>query len=257
LGCEVGVACLYPDLVYPDTLPTSPAFETQRKVHVDEAVLALADLDYDVFYQSKLTFSKADPPARMLWMTVGHYTGPRDKVLQERTTIRGKPGFSRFPRMTMQQYDTLFANRQVFFDDRGDPLRHQFIEYFDTDRLQRILGVAAYVRRQGPEPAELKEVDRILATPKRDLKSLLRWLDSPNLSARMYALWRVENLLCGSSLHFEDETLDKVRLLLRNTPRDVWKARKDSKCVTIQRGYWPTEAEMTRAGAPGWAKGQN
>lgn len=34
-----------------------------------------------------------------------------------------------------------------------------------------------------------------------------------------------------------------------NTPPKVWGARSDSKCQTVKRGYWPTEALMTKAGA--------
>jgi hypothetical protein len=190
---------------------------------------------------------------------VDSYYQNRDKKLQERKLVRGKAAFSRFPRMTQQQYDVLFKNREVLFDDRGDTLKHRFVDYFDRERLARMMGIAiAGGRGQPGEPAELKEMDRILTqSHSRDVPTLVHWLDNPHLSAKMYALWCLEGILCGGSQHFADETLDDIRLLLRNTPKVVRKIRKDSPCVSIRRGYWPTETELTRAGAPIWAKDNN
>jgi hypothetical protein len=156
--------------------------------------------------------------------------------------------------MTTQQYDTLFSYREVFFDDRGNTLKHGFLDYFDHDRLDLAMGIAlSGARGQAGEPRELREMDHILALPK-NVSELRHWLTSPHLSSQMYALWRLEGILCGGSQHLADETLDKVHLLLRNTPREVWNARKTSACLSVRRGYWPTEEEMTRAGAPAWAK---
>ena len=104
-----------------------------------------------------------------------------------------------------------------------------------------------------PEPKELVDMDRVLMQPAQ-VSALLPYLDSQYLSAKFYALWRIEGIVDGGSQHFSDETIDKVDLLLRHQPRQVWKERVASKCKSIRSGYWPTEATMTRAGAPGWAK---
>ncbi|MFN8610283.1 MAG: alpha/beta hydrolase [Vulcanimicrobiota bacterium] len=103
------------------------------------------------------------------------------------------------------------------------------------------------------EPAELSELDKILAASNR-LEDLLPWLESNNSSAQLYALWRLERILCGGSRHFADETLDQVTRLLRSTPRKVWSERENSLCESVRRGYWPTEALMTKAGAPAWSR---
>lgn len=103
------------------------------------------------------------------------------------------------------------------------------------------------------EPSELSDLDKVLAAPNR-IEELLPYLEAPNSSAQLYALWRLERLLCGSSKHFADETLDKVTRLLRSKPRLVWAERETSPCESVRRGYWPTEALMLKAGAPAWSK---
>ncbi len=103
------------------------------------------------------------------------------------------------------------------------------------------------------EPEELSDLDKVLAAPNR-IEELLPWLEAPNSSAQLYALWRLERLLCGSSKHFADETLDQVTRLLRSKPRTVWAQRESSPCESVRRGYWPTEALMIKAGAPAWSR---
>jgi hypothetical protein len=103
------------------------------------------------------------------------------------------------------------------------------------------------------EPAELCDLDKVLAASNR-IEDLLPWLESKNSSAQLYALWRLERILCGGSRHFADETLDSVTRLLRSTPRKVWSERENSACESVRRGYWPTEALMTQAGAPAWSR---
>jgi hypothetical protein len=102
------------------------------------------------------------------------------------------------------------------------------------------------------EPEELADLDKVLAAPNR-IEELLPWLESSN-SAQLYALWRLERILCGGSKHFADETLDKITRLLRSKPRTVWAERETSPCESVRRGYWPTESLMTKAGAPAWSR---
>ncbi|MBS2033393.1 alpha/beta hydrolase [bacterium] len=103
------------------------------------------------------------------------------------------------------------------------------------------------------EPPELTELDKVLAAANR-IEDLLPWLEFNNSSAQLYALWRLERILCGGSRHFADETLDQITRLLRSTPRKVWSERESSTCESVRRGYWPTEALMTKAGAPAWSR---
>lgn len=112
---------------------------------------------------------------------------------------------------------------------------------------------APRVTVEKPEPEELSDLDKVLAAPNR-IEELLPWLETPNSSAQLYALWRLERILCGGSKHFADETLDKVTRLLRSKPRTVWAERETSPCESVRRGYWPTEALMIKAGAPAWSR---
>jgi len=221
-------------------------------------------------------------------------SGFRDQVLQIRQMSRGMAGGSAFPRMTEAQYDSVFSRRAIFFDQADIPNGHEFVRYFSETRLRRILSAAIYlgdnptaralptaglalgvpvVRPRnfvGPmpelensaalpavtevsEPAELADLDKVLAAPNR-IEDLLPWLDAPNSSAQLYALWRLERILCGGSKHFADQTLDQITRLLRSTPRKVWSERENSVCDSVRRGYWPTESLMTRAGAPAWSR---
>ena len=112
---------------------------------------------------------------------------------------------------------------------------------------------AAPTASEIPEPSDLSDLDKVLAAPNR-IEELLPYLEAPNSSAQLYALWRLERLLCGGSKHFADETLDNVTRLLRSKPRLVWSERETSPCESVRRGYWPTEALMIKAGAPAWSK---
>lgn len=253
LGAEAAVACAYPETTYADTLAKSPAFQPQQPLFFNEVVLGQPDLDYDVFYKGKSPVSSPRMRAKMLWTTVSPYFGEREEVLQQRDLLRGKPAGSRFPRMTTAQYDALFKHRAVVFDGKNLQRQHQFIDFYNQDRVERLVGTANYLADpKAPEPREIAELDRVLEQPAQ-VRALLPYLDSQYLAARFYALWRIEGIVDGGSQHFADETIDKVDLLLRNKPREVWNERKTSKCKSIRNGYWPTEATMTRAGAPGWA----
>jgi hypothetical protein len=182
----------------------------------------------------------------MMWMTQSDYVSDRDKALLVRQISRGQAGGTFFPRMTEKQYDLLFKNAAVMFDDDDIPMGHAFVRYYDEERLARILPTAIYLNNpKSPKPTEFAEAEAILKLP------------NDHLTAQMYALWRLENLFCGGSKHFADETLDKVARLLRNTPSVIWREQKNSPCRSIREEYWPTEDQMTRAGAPKWAKPQD
>jgi len=252
LGCEVSAACLLPEINYGDDLTKSSAYLPGQDLSFQLVSLVGSDLDYDIWYKSGVVFRSQKPRARMIYMTISPYLGDRDKTLQVRQMSRGMAGGSAFPRMTVEQCDLVYKNRAILFDNRGIPTDHSYTQYYDDARVQRLVGIAAFLANpKAPKPVELAEADKILKLP-NTLDAIVPYLDSELISSQMYALWRVEQINCGSSIHMCDETLGKLAMMLRNTPAKVKKSRPDSPCKTVQRGIWPTEKTMTRAGAPSW-----
>lgn len=257
MGCEVAVATFLPAINYVDEIIPGPAFEPKRMISPNFVGLAGSDLDYDLWYKSNVDLGTSRPIARMMWMTQSDYIRDRDKTLAMRSTIRGDAGGTFFPRMTEKQYDLLFKNRAVMFDDEDIPRGHEFTRYYDENRLERMLTTAVFVANpKAPKPLEVVDADRILKLPARP-EVLRPWLDNEHVTAQMYALWRLEQIFTGSSKHFADESLDKVHRMLRKTPSEVWKEQKRTEVRSIREGYWPTETQMTRAGAPAWARPQD
>ena len=252
LGCEIAAACLLPEMAYGDDLEKSQAFEPRQDIFFNSVALCGSDLDYDVWYKSQVNFRSKQARTHLLWMTVSPYQGARDKTLQVRQMSRGMAGGSAMPRMTMQQCDVVFKNRTVVFDNEDIPTDHALVEYFSASRVERLTQAAhSLVDRKAPKPPEFEEAEKILALPHR-VEVLAPWLDSPRLSSQMYALWRLEHLLCGSCVHMTDETMENTARLLRNKPSVVRRERGNSPCKVISTGLWPTEAQLTRAGSPNW-----
>lgn len=254
LGCEVSAAAIYPELTYHDDAKDFPTgYSAGTPLKTNFYGLMGSDLDYDVWYKSKMPFSAKDPRVGMHWMTISSYVGDRDKALLVRKFSRGYAGGTAIPRMTESQWDTLMGNRTLMLDNQDVPVSHDFSQYLSKERLLRMLPTALYVARptQVPKPAEVAQMDQIRALPSR-AETIKPWLDSPYLSSQMVALWRLERIVCGSSKHLADGTIEEQARLMRNTPARVKAERKDSKCVTIERGYWPTQQQLTRAGAPNW-----
>ncbi len=84
---------------------------------------------------------------------------------------------------------------------------------------------------------------------------LVKFLDFPQASsAIVYAVWRLEHLLCEGSAHFADEYLTSVMTVLKNKPRHLRRYHHQSPCELVKRGIFPTEQMLERAGAPAWAE---
>lgn len=254
LGCEVSAAAIYPELTYKDDAKKFPApYAAGQALKTNFYGLLGSDLDYDVWYKSGMPFSAKNPRVGMHWMTISTFVGERDRALLVRKFSRGEAAGSTIPRMTEGQWDTLMGNRTLMLDDEEVPETHDFSRYLSKERLQRMLPVALYVANpdQFPKPAEVAQMDEVRALP-GDAQAIKPWLDNQFLSTQIMALWRLEKTLCGSSKHMADGTIETQARMLRTTPAKVRAERKDSKCVSIERGYWPTQQQLTRAGAPNW-----
>ena len=65
---------------------------------------------------------------------------------------------------------------------------------------------------------------------------------------------RGEKKMENSSLHLCDETYSKLIDMLREHAQQIWREQKKTSCKVIKEGLFPTEAMMTKAGAPAWAR---
>lgn len=222
LGCEVTGAMLAPEAVYADEIPQSQAYEPKQDLFFNLTLMAGCDLDFDAWAKSGIQARSQQRRTRFLWLTMSPYVvGERDKVLQLRQTVRGMASGSAFPRMTGQQYDALFAQQAIAVDNEDIPEDHAWVSYFNPSRLARAVPMAIYLSDpKQPKPEEFCELDKLAAAPEEP-ESIKPFLDSPHLNTSMYALWRLERLLCGGSQHMADGTLDDLARLLRNQPAKI------------------------------------
>lgn len=254
LGCEVTAATLVPELTYADDIPKSEAFQPTRDIYANMVTLAGSDLDWDVWFKGNVNARETNRRTQLTWMTMSPYVGEADKdeTLKLRRMVRGVAAGSALPRMTQQQYDTLFKGRIMMFDNTEIPADHAFTNYYNAARLANIVPAAVFVADpKQPKPKLFTELDEVFAMPDQ-VTALTPFLDSAHLTTAVYALWRLEKINCGGSQHLSDETLENMARLMVNKPSTVRSACKDSACKTMSQGQWPTEKQLIRAGAPNW-----
>jgi hypothetical protein len=254
LGCEVTAAFLVPEITYTDDIPKSEAFQPQQDLFANMVTLCGSDLNFDVWAKSGLTARSDKRRMQAVWMTMSPYLGDHvaDSTLSLRAIVRGPAAGSCLPLMTEQQYDTVLKNKGLIIDNIDVPTDHAFLHYYNDARVGRLAPMAIYLGDpKQRQPREVAELDMILSMPNQ-AAALLPYLDSPSLTAQLYALWRLEHINCGSSKHLADQTIETVARLLKNKPATVRSACKESACQTMSKRYWPTEAALIRAGAPDW-----
>ena len=255
MGCEAAAACALPEMAYTDGLESSPPLQPKKDLMFGLLALCGSDLDYDVWYKTRVNFRNKNPRVRLMWMTISKYVGDvRDKTLVARKVSRGPAGGSAFPRMTEEQYNLLFKGRAAVFDNQDIPPTHHFGLYYSEERVNDLVQAMVFLGdAKAPKPQELVEAEKVLALPNQ-VSAILPFLDGPTFTGRAYAVWRLESVMCGGPKHMTDGTLENVARLLRNKPREVWDVAKDCPCKMVKAGYWPTDAQMEEAGAPSWAK---
>ncbi len=253
MGCEVLAAAATPGISLGEVDRDLEIFKPELLLRTDAVVLLGSDLDYDAGYRSKapLSFTAVD----LLWMTMsGPYRPDRDKVLDLRALIRGRAQGATFPRFTGPQYEAMFNGRKVVFDSQNIPPDHDFVKYYDQQRLARIVPSIVARTEPGtiPQPPDLAAIDQVMEAPGH-IEALRPFLDSSCLSGQFYAAWRLEHLLGDGATHFEDETLARLGDQIANRPRLVRQERRDSRCALVRQGLWPTDGLLARLGAPTWA----
>ena len=252
MGCEVAGAALRPD--WGEEADPTTIFKPGEPIAMHGVVLLGSDLDYDIAYKGGV--SPHQQPPKLLWLTLSRVTVSRfkrDRVLQLRALIRGKASGGTFPRMTQEQYDHLISHREVVFDNVDIPPAHHFLRYADEARLSRI--VPALLHRADPKlprPEVFVDIDKVMDGP-GGVAALSPWFNQPDLSAQIYALWRLEHERCGSSKHLTDETLSEAARLIRIRPRHIRHLQSNSPCVNLRERTWPSPLVLEQFGAPGWA----
>ena len=152
--------------------------------------------------------------------------------------------------MTLPQLDQAVSERRIFIDHEDIPRNHQFLDYYEEPRLERILATLRYLTMpRAPQPDEIAELDEILAAP-NDLETLLPYLDKPSYASKFYAIWRVERINCGDARHMTDEILDDITEMLKYDPEKIRQVMEKSDCVTVRKGQFPTQKALKEAGVP-------
>jgi hypothetical protein len=254
-GCELTTAALVPELVYDGTEPFVEAYQPDRPLSTLVHFLIGSDVHYDLYYTGQVDAAQTVGRSKLTWQTmVPVLPKDRDAVLVLRAHFIGRPMGSRFPRLTMPQLDQAMAERRWMIDDQEIPASHMFLDYFSDERVARMADTMKFLANPAaPQPVILRDIDQVLAEPD-DLDRLVAHLDNPSAGVTYAALWRLEKLLCDDCRHLTDETYEKTVETLRGYPQKLWRTQKDSPCLTIRKGIFPTARMMTRAGAPAWAR---
>ena len=252
MGCEVAAAAGNPTLKFDKVTDSLGAFEPDRSLRVNGTVLCGADLEYDVTVKGgdSVRFQHGN----LIYMTLSQPLGhDRDKILDLRRLLGGRALGSTFPRMTEAQYDKALGSRKLILDNKRIPLDHHMLEYYSEWRLARIIpSLIYYADNQAPISPDAAAIAEVMDAS-NTVEALSPFLNSQNATTLVYAVWRIEHLLCGGSQHLADGYFTHIGKLLKTVPRKVTYARPSSPCEQVKRGLFPTEAMMERAGAPSWA----
>lgn len=236
MGAEVAAHAINPE--YTPLKADTPVYLPERPLSLDVVALAGADLDFDSGARSRPVNPAAAP--KMLWITLPKVGSKKDKILTLRKKARSKAAVGNaVPRFRQDQYDTLIGRRRMIFDTIDIPANHALVAYFSSGRIHRIADMAVGLRDPEHNPsALLKQLDEVLAAP-ADTKAIAPHLFGGETAPKVYALWRLEHLLCGSSAHMSDGYAEKVLSRTLKDPAWLDGEREQSPCKVVQGGFWP------------------
>lgn len=253
-GCDVMTAAVVPEVQYDGTEPFVPTYKPEQPLKVLMHALIGSDVEYDLYAKGKVNAEQTFGRAELTWQTmVPLQPDDMDEVLILRSHFIGRPAGGQFPKLTMEQLDYAVSKRRLFLDSEAVPRSHYFVDYLKDERVTRISDTLKFLANpHAPKPGEIEQLEKVLAAPD-NVKSLAPYLDE-NCGTTFYALWRLERLLCGSSVHLTDGTIQDIVDTLRAYTQKLWRQQKHSKCATFRKGIFPTEKMMTKGGAPPWAR---
>lgn len=256
MGCELAAAGLRTDMKFDPVTDALGAYQPQSPAPINSLVMCGSDLDYDAAYKGDLSATPMD--CKLMWMTISPYLGnSQDRILNLRAMVSGMAAGAVLPKFTEDQWVRVTKAQRALWDNKNIPKNHAYLDYYSDERLGRI--VPSVVYKANPKATkitpELQGIADVMAAP--NVAILLKpFLDSPLISTQIYAMCRLEELLCGGPKHLSSEYLSDEALKLKDQPKVVRQDCATSPCQLMKQGYWPTEAEFTRAGAPKWAENQ-
>lgn len=176
MGCEVAMAAVRPTVDFGNH-DKDGAFAPETPLQPFAASLLGADLDYDIGAKSRLPVNSHG--LELLWLTQDSLfrRSDQDKVLSLRALVSGKALGATFPLMTEEQYDSLLGRRAIVFDRREIPRYHNFLLYYDDERIDHIVrGVLVKAGASVEPPGELIEIDEVMEAP-NEVEALAPYLD--------------------------------------------------------------------------------
>ena len=253
-GCDVMTAALVPEIQYDGTEPFVPSYRPEQPLKILMSVLIGSDVEYDLYAKGQVTAEQTFGRVALTWQTmVPLQPDDMDEVLILRSHFIGRPAGGQFPKLTMEQLDYAVSHRRLLLDSEAIPRSHYFVDYLKDERVTRISDALKFLANpKARKPAEIDQLDQVLAAPD-NVKKLAPHLDE-NCGTTFFALWRLERMMCGSSVHLTDGTLQTIVDTLRSYTQKLWRQQKHSPCKTFREGIFPTEKMMTKGGAPPWAR---
>lgn len=245
MGTEVIAQALDPEITKVGPRGPQP-YEPARACDVGLLCLAGSDLDYDAIKKAPQR-TTATGSASLVWVTYPKLGAREDQVLRLRKIPRGKPAFGdRVPMLRGQQYDTAVGNRRLVYDSDAIPPNHEILKYLSPHRLEELAEAAVTVGNPSQQASPvLRDLDAILRAP-AEPAALAAYLDHPEASAKLYALWRLEQLCCGDSRHMVSGYSLRV---LRKGKDSAWleQERARTECKVVKEGYWPPRGYLATA----------
>lgn len=251
MGAEVAAHALDPGFTRPKKgEAAAPTIRPDDPLGLDVVAMAGADLDYDVNSERMPDPEESEFRPRLFWITIPKIGDRRDRVLRLRNAARRKRALGdSVPHFRGDQLDTLISQRKLVYDTIDIPENHAFINYFGKSRLDRLAAAAAHVR----DPASMKsplltKMNEVLRAP-ATVEAIAPYLLGDETSPKVYALWRLEALLCGDTKHASGEYSEKV--LIETLKDGYWwdKERETTTCKVVKAGLWPPSDVVARAKA--------
>ncbi|MBI4860623.1 MAG: hypothetical protein HY815_10220 [Candidatus Riflebacteria bacterium] len=176
----------------------------------------------------------------------------RDEVLALRkfVTDRRAMGDST-PLLRQEHLDWAISHCGLVLDTDQIPEDHEFLGYYTRRRIDRLAEAALTIQDPShPRSALLAALMKVLAAP-ASVAALTPFLEHDELSVNLYALWRLERLVCGSSRHLADGTLRKAFGLLLDDPEALMRQRGSFRCAVIRDGIFPPPAWVSQLARSG------
>lgn len=236
MGAEVTAHAINPE--YTPIPRRATVFAPERPLKLDVVALAGGDLDFDSGAKSKPVDPRAAP--NLLWVTLPKVGQRGDRVLNLRKKIRSKAAVGNaVPAFREDQYDALIGNRRLVFDTIDIPANHALVAYWAAPRLNRIAAAAEGIRDPEHNPSPLlKACGDVLAAP-AEVHAIKPFLIGPETSPKVYALWRLEHLLCKSSKHMSSGYSEAVLAKTLKDPGWWDSERLRTSCGVVREGLWP------------------